>query len=219
MSLFNKKRSVMALSDESIAAIKRELDSILNVAANFDKLMAKTGKLVISLEGRVRGDLLAFVLYLDGMGSGPTDPAEIRVVNQIFGIDLSHVDFTLYRKDVANKYFENAVPPSVLIFNEMGRSVQRAQFTKEDGTVSAQGQTDELSQMFVSGLINLYALIGSAFISADGMIRESESTDLIRYLTMINNAISGEDAPLPDGPARQTLASHVRLFGKKPKLR
>ena len=219
MSLFNKKRSVMALSDESIAAIKRELDSILNVAANFDKLMAKTGKLVISLEGRVRGDLLAFVLYLDGMGSGPTDPAEIRVVNQIFGIDLSHVDFTLYRKDVANKYFENAVPPSVLIFNEMGRSVQRAQFTKEDGTVSAQGQTDELSQMFVSGLINLYALIGSAFISADGMIRESESTDLIRYLTMINSAISGADAPLPEGPAQQTLASHVRLFGKKPKLR
>ena len=219
MSLFNKKRSVMALSDESIATIKRELDSMLNVAANFDGVMAKTGKLVISLEGRVRGDLLAFLLYLDGVGNGPTDPAEIRVVNQIFDIDLSHVDFVLFRKDVANKYFENAVPPSVLIFNEMGKSVQRAQFTKKDGSVSAHGQTDELSQMFVSGLINLYALIGSAFISADGTIRESESTDLIRYLTMINNAISGEGAPLPEGPAQQTLASHVRLFGKRPKLR
>lgn len=218
MSLFNKKRSVRALDQDSLDAIKRELDSTLNIAANFDKLMAKTGKLAISLEGRVRGDLLAFVLYLDGVGrGGPTDPNEIRVVNKIFDIDLSHVDFELFRNDVGDTHFEHAVPASVLIFNEMGKSVQRAQFTKSDGTVSAEGQTNDLSDLFVCGLINLYALIGSAFISADSVIHESESADLIRYVSMINSAVFGKGAPLPEGAASNALAAHVRLFGKKPK--
>lgn len=216
MSLFNKKRSVMALDKSSIDAIKSELQSSLNVAESFDKLLAKSGKLVISLEGRVRGDLLAFVLYLDGVGRGPTDPAEIKVVNQIFDIDLSHVDFELFRKDVGDTNFEHAVPPSVLIFNEMGKNVQRAQFTKSDGSVAQEGQTSDLSDLFVSGLINLYALIGSAFISADGVIHKNESADLIRYIRMINSAVYGEGAPLPAGAAQQTLAAHIRLFKKEP---
>ena len=217
MSLFNKKRSVRALDQDSIDAIKRELHSTLAIAANFDRLMAKTGKLTISLEGRVRGDLLAFLLYLDGVGRGPTDPNEIRVVNKIFDIDLSHVDFELFRNDVGDANFEHAVPASVLIFNEMGKSVQRAQFTKSDGTVAPEGQTSDLSNLFVCGLINLYALIGSAFISADSVIHENESADLIRYVSMINDAVFGKGAPLPEGAASNALAAHVRLFGKKPK--
>ena len=52
--LFNKKRSVRALGDEAIDTIKQELDNMLAVAASFDKAMASTGNLVISLEGRVR---------------------------------------------------------------------------------------------------------------------------------------------------------------------
>lgn len=219
MSLFNKKRSVMALGDDAINSIKQELQSILDIAASYDKTMSKSGNMVISLEGRVRGDLLAFVLYLDGVGKGATDIREIEVVNQIFDIDLSHVDFTLFRKDVGDKSFESAVPPSILIFNEMGKAVQREQFRKRDGTVGEQGATSDLSTLFVTGLINLYALIGSAFISADGQISERESADLIRYLYMMNRAVFGEDAPLPEGAARRTLQAHVRLFGKKPKLR
>lgn len=219
MSLFNKKRSVMALSDDAIDSIKQELHSILDIAASYDTAMSKSQDMIISLEGRVRGDLLAFVLYLDGVGRGATDMREIEVVNQIFDIDLSHVDFELFRKDVGDKSFENAVPPSILIFNEMGKAVQREQFRKSDGSVGEQGETTDLSTMFVSGLINLYALIGSAFISADGQISERESADLIRYLDMMNRAVFGDGAPLPEGAAQRTLAAHERLFGKKPKLR
>lgn len=219
MSLFNRKRSVAALNNDAIYSIKQELNSILDIAASYDKVMSKSDKLIISLEGRVRGDLLAFLLYLDGVGRGPTDPTEVRVVNKIFDIDLSHVDFVLFRKDVGDKSFENAVPPSILIFDEMGKAVQREQFRTSDGSVGPQGTTTDLSDLFVSGLINLYALIGSAFISADGTIRENESADLIRYISMINRTVYGEDAPLPEGAAQRTLDAHVRLFGKKPKLR
>lgn len=216
--LFNKKRSVRALGDEAIDTIKQELDNMLAVAASFDKAMASTGNLVISLEGRVRGDLLAFALYLDGVGRGPTDLREIAIVNKIFDIDLSHVDFELFRKDVGDKSFESAVPASVLIFNEMGGMVQREQFKKADGTVAPSGQANDLSRLFVEGLINLYALIGSAFISADEMVSQRESNDLIRYLCMINRAITGSDLPLPDGAAQRAYDAHVRLFGKAPKL-
>ena len=219
MSLFDKKRPVTALSKEDIDSIKRELQSILDIAASYDQVMMKSGELVISLEGRIRGDLLAFLLYLDGVGRGKTDPKEIEVVNQIFDIDLSHVDFQIFRNDVGNKSFESSVPPSALILNEMGKAVQRAQFRKSDGDVGPQGDTDTLSGLFVSGLINVYALIGSAFISADGQAVESESNDLIRYLYMINRAVNGPDAPLPTGPAQRVYDAHVRLFGKRPKIR
>jgi|GEM_PF-2789936 len=218
MSLFNKKRSVMALGDDAIASIKQELNSILGIAASYDKTLAQSGKLIISLEGRVRGDLLAFVLYLDGVGKSKVDLREIEVVNQIFDIDLSHVDFTLFRSEVGDKAFEHAVPASILIFNEMGKIVQREQFRKRDGSVGSQGNSAELSSLFVNGLINLYALIGSAFISADGQISEHESEDLIRYLCMMNRAVNGTGAPLPAGAAQRTLDAHVRLFGKQPKL-
>lgn len=218
MSLFDKKRSVMALSNEALATIKQELHSMLNIASSYDKVMSNSGENIISLEGRIRGDLLAFVLYLDGMGKGKTDPKEIEVVNQIFDIDLSHVDFDLYRKDVGDKSFENAVPPSVLIINELGKTVQREQFRTRDGEVGPQGNSTELSSLFVSGLINLYALIGSAFISADGTVSERESGDLIRYLCMMNRAITGTSEPLPEGAAQRAMDAHVRLFGKKPKL-
>ncbi len=218
MSLFNKKRSVTALDQRAISIIKQELQSILDIAASYDKTMSKTGRLIISLEGRVRGDLLAFVLYLDGVGRGKTDLREIDVVNKIFDIDLSHVDFELFRNDVADSLFEKAVPPSILIFNEMGKMVQREQFRTSEGDVSSQGTTSELSTMFVNGLLNLYALIGSAFISANSEITQRESEDLIRYLCMINNAINGSSLPLPEGAAARTYGAHIRLFGKKPKL-
>jgi hypothetical protein len=217
MSLFNKKRFVTALGDDALESIKQELHSILSIAASFDKLLSGTGNTTISLEGRVRADLLAFVLYLDGMGKIKTDPREVEVVNQIFDIDLSHVDFALFRSEVGDKAFEHAVPPSILIFSEMGKVVQREQFRKSDGSVGPQGDTDELSVLFVDGLINLYALIGSAFISANQQISERESGDLIRYLRMMNCAINGPDAPLPAGAAQRTLDAHVRLFGKPPK--
>lgn len=219
MSLFDKKRPVTALSKEDIDSIKQELQSILDIAASYDQVMMRSGELVISLEGRIRGDLLAFLLYLDGVGRGKTDPKEIEVVNQIFDIDLSHVDFQIFRNDVGNKSFENSVPPSALILNEMGKAVQREQFRKSDGDVGPQGDTDTLSGLFVSGLINIYALIGSAFISADGQALESESNDLIRYLYMINRAVNGPNAPLPAGPAQRVYDAHVRLFGRRPKIR
>lgn len=219
MSLFEKKRSVVALSEAAIDSIKQELQSTLDVAASYDRVMSKSDELVISLEGRIRGDLLAFVLYLDGVGKSYTDPKEIEVVNQIFDIDLSHVDFELFRKDVGDHSFENSVPPSILIINELGKTVQREQFRKSDGNVGPQGDTSALSNLFVSGLINLYALIGSAFISADGTIHEGESADLIRYLCMLNRAVNGVSEPLPEGAAQRTMQAHVRLFGKKPKLR
>ncbi len=218
MSLFEKKRSVTALGDDAIDTIKQELHSMLKIAASYDKMMLKSGGLVISLEGRIRGDLLAFVLYLDGMGRGKTDPKEIEVVNQIFDIDLWHVDFELFRNDVGDKEFENAVPPSILIINELGKTVQREQFRKSDGGIGPQGETSDLSNMLVAGLINLYALIGSAFISADGEISERESADLIRYLCMMNRAVTGQCEPLPVGAAQRTMQAHVRLFGKKPKI-
>lgn len=219
MSLFEKKRPVTALSKEDIDSIKQELQSILDIAASYDQVMMRSGELVISLEGRIRGDLLAFLLYLDGVGRGKTDPKEIEVVNQIFDIDLSHVDFQIFRNDVGNKSFESSVPPSALILNEMGKAVQREQFRKSDGDVGPQGDTDTLSGLFVSGLINIYALIGSAFISADGQAIESESNDLIRYLYMINRAVNGPNAPLPAGPAQRVYDAHVRLFGRRPKVR
>lgn len=219
MSLFEKKRSVAALNEDAINSIKRELGSMLEVAASYDRVMGKTGRLVISLEGRIRGDLLGFVLYLDGMGKGETDATEIDVVNRIFDIDLWHEDYQLFRRDVSDKRFENAVPPSILIIRELGKTVQREQFRTSDGSVSPQGETTELSDLLVNGLINLYALIGSAFISADGEIVERESADLIRYLCMINRAITGASEPLPQGAAQRTMDAHVRLFGKKPKLR
>lgn len=218
MSLFDKKRPVTALSRKEIESIKQDLRSLLDIAASYDQVMSKSGELIISLEGRIRGDLLAFLLYLDGIGRGKTDPKEIEVVNQIFDIDLSHVDFELFRKDVGNKSFERSVPPSALILNEMGKAVQREQFRKSDGGVGPQGETNTLSGLFVNGLINLYALIGSAFISADGQARESESNDLIRYICMINRAVNGPGAPLPPGPAQRAYNAHVRLFGKQPKL-
>ncbi|MBO7674351.1 MAG: hypothetical protein J6S63_05020 [Atopobiaceae bacterium] len=217
MSLFNKKRSVMALGDDALASIKQELHSILGIASSYDKLLSGTDTMVISLEGRVRADLLAFLLYLNGVGKNKIDLREIEVVNQIFDIDLSHVDFTLFRNDVGDEEFENAVPPSILLFSEMGKVVQREQFRKRDGSVGPQGDSDELSALFVNGLINLYALIGSAFISADGRISERESGDLIRYLCMMNRAVNGLGAPLPAGAAQRTLDAHVRLFGKPPK--
>ncbi len=218
MSLFEKKRSVVALGDDAIESIKKELHSMLEIAASYDKVMLKSGDLVISLEGRIRGDLLAFVLYLDGVGNGKTDPKEIEVVNQIFDIDLWHADFELFRHDVGDKEFENAVPPSILIINELGKTVQREQFRKSDGDVGPQGETSDLSNMLVAGLINLYALIGSAFISADSEISERESADLIRYLCMMNRAVTGKSEPLPAGAAQRTMQAHVRLFGKKPKI-
>ncbi|MDO4806693.1 MAG: hypothetical protein Q4A07_05535 [Coriobacteriales bacterium] len=219
MSLFDKKRSVTALSKEAIDSIKQDLQSMLSIAASYDQVMMRSGELVISLEGRIRGDLLAFALYLDGVGKGKTDPKEIEVVNQIFDIDLSHVDFEIFRNDVGNKSFESSVPPSALILNEMGKAVQREQFRKSDGNVGPQGDTDTLSNLLVADLINLYALIGSAFITADGQALESESNDLIRYLCMINRALNGPDAPLPAGPAQRVYQAHIRLFGRKPKVR
>lgn len=218
MSLFEKRRPVTALSDQEIQSIKQELHSILQIAQSFDQVMGKSGNAVVGLEGRVRADLLAFVLYLDCAGRAPTDPAEIAVVNTIFDTDLTKADFALYRKEVSNKLFEKSVPPSILIYSEMGKAVQREQFRTSDGTVGPEGTSNTLSSMFVHGLINLYALIGSAFISADGEAREKESGDLIRYLSMMNRAINGADAPLPKGPAQQAYDAHIRLFGKKPKL-
>ena len=215
MSLFDKKRSVAALSDNAIDSIKNELNSMLDIAASFDNVMQKSDAICISLEGRMRADLLAFTLYLDGIGKGPTDPAEIKVVNKIFGIDLSHVDFQLYRKDVGNRSFEHAVPPSILMINELGKTVQREQFRTSDGSVAAQGKTSDLSDMLVNGLINLYALIGSAFISADGQIRESESNDLIRYLYMMCHAVNGAGNPWEGVPSvpQQPVDEELRKRG------
>ena len=211
MSLFERKRSVRALDPASVEAIHRELDSVLSVAASYDKLMAKEGGIQISLEGRARGDLLAFVLYLAGVTRG-VDQREIDVVNQIFDINLDHVDFKIFREDVSDHLFENAIPPSILMLMELGATLQH----EMDATGNA--MDTNLAAAFSVDLINLYALVGSALISADGKIAERESADLIRYLYLMCHAAFGNDAELPPGPAQQTLASHVRLFGRRPQL-
>ena len=103
MGLFEKKRSVVALSDQALDTIKEELDSVLSVAKSYDQIMVKNGDgILISLEGRIRGDLLAFTLYLSGVSSNWVSPKEIQTVNRLFDIDLSHVDFEIFYADVSN---------------------------------------------------------------------------------------------------------------------
>ncbi len=212
MALFERKRSVRALDPASIDVICRELDSVLAVAASYDKLMANDGSIIISLEGRIRGDLLAFVLYLAGVTRG-VDPREIAVVNRIFDINLDHADFKIFHDDVSDHLFEKAIPPSILMLMELGSTLQREMHSTGDD------MDTNLAAAFSVDLINLYALVGSAFISADGKISERESADLIRYLYLMSHAAFGDNTDLPSGPAQQTLAAHVRLFGKKPKLK
>lgn len=211
MSLFERKRSVRALDPASIDAIRNELEAVLSVAASYDALMAKNNSLTISLEGRIRGDLLAFVLYLAGITRG-VDQREIDVVNRIFDINLDHVDFKIFRDDVSAHLFEHAIPPSILMLMELGSTLQR----EMDATGDA--MDTNLAAAFCVDLINLYALVSSALISADGKITERESADLIRYLALMCRAAFGDDAELPAGPAQQTLVAHTRLFGRKPKL-
>ena len=103
MGLFEKKRSVVALSDQALDTIKEELDSVLSVAKSYDQIMVKNGDgILISLEGRIRGDLLAFTLYLSGVSGNWVSPKEIQTVNRLFDIDLSHVDFEIFYADVSN---------------------------------------------------------------------------------------------------------------------
>ena len=211
MALFERKRSVRALDPASVDAIRRELESVLSVAASYDALMVKNGSATISLEGRIRGDLLAFVLYLAGITKG-VDAREIAVVNRIFDIDLDHVDFQLFHDDVSTHLFEHAIPPSILMLMELGSTLQIQM------RASGDEMDTNLAAAFCVDLINLYALVGSALISADGKITERESTDLIRYLTLMCHSAFGEEAELPPGPAQQALAAHARLFGRKPKL-
>ena len=221
MSLFDKKRSVVALGDDAIQSIRNELNSVLGIARSFDELMAKSGDLVISLEGRIRGDRLAFTLYLSGINRG-VDPREIQVVNSIFDIDLSHVDFQIFSKDVSSRNFERSVPPSILILKEMGMVLQRETTTNEDGITASEaaerGGVTNMATKLPDDLINLYALVGSAFISADSQISKRESNDLCRYLYMMKRAVSGYGAELPEGPAQQVVLGHVRLFGRGPKI-
>jgi hypothetical protein len=218
MGLFNKKRSVGALGDDALAAIKDELDSVLSVAKSYDQVMlSKADGIIISLEGRIRGDLLAFMLYLSGIEKG-VDPNEILTVNKLFDIDLSNVDFQIFRNDVSNKNFERSVPPAIWLTLELGDTLEREARKEESGDETSES-TGVLAQTIADDLINAYALIGSAFISADGQIRESESNDLIRYLHMMSRAVNGPDASLPEGPAQNVCQSHVRLFGKQPRLK
>lgn len=209
MALFEKKRSVQALDDQSIEAIRKELASVLSVAANYDALMAHNDTLTISLEGRIRGDLLAFVLYLAGITKG-TDLREIRVVNQIFDIGLSQADFHMFHADVSSYRFEHAVPPSILMIGELGRTLQH------EMELSGNAIDTNLAAAFSVDLINLYALVGSALISADAEVTERESADLIRYLFQMCRAAFGPNTELPAGPAHQTLLAHKRLFGREP---
>ena len=221
MSLFDKNRSVVALGDGAIQTIRNELNSVLGIARGFDEVMAKSGDLVISLEGRIRGDLLAFVLYLSGINRN-VDPREIQVVNSIFDIDLSHVDFQLFRKDVSNRNFERAVPPSILILKEMGMLLQHESTPNEEGITASeaasQAGVSNMAIVLPDDLINLYALVGSAFISADAKVSKRESNDLCRYLYMMKRAVSGYGSELPEGPAQQVVLGHVRLFGRGPKI-
>ena len=211
MALFERRRSVRALDPASVAAIKRELQSVLSVAASYDKLMANDDALIISLEGRIRGDLLTFVLYLAGISRG-VDKREIAIVNDLFDINLDHVDFTMFRSDVSGRLFERAIPPSILMLMELGTTLQR------EMSASGNEMDTNLAAAFSVDLINLYALVGSALVSADGSITERESADLIRYLYLMCRAAFGPNSELPPGPAQQVLAAHVRLFGKPPKL-
>ncbi len=209
MALFEKKRSVRALDNQSVDAIRSELESVLNVAASYDRLMSHIDALTISLEGRIRGDLLAFVLYLSGITRG-VDPREIEVVNRIFDINLDHADFKLFRDDVSSHLFEHAIPPSILMLCELGRTLQ------QEMEASGNGMDTNLSAAFCVDLINLYALVGSALISADAKITERESADLINYLLLMCRAAFGPNTELPSGPAYQTLVAHRRLFGRLP---
>ena len=222
MALFERKHPVTALGDEALTSIKRELDSVLSIAASYDQMMSKTGDMTISLEGRIRGDLLAFTLYLSGITKG-VRPEEIAVVNQIFDIDLSHVDFELFRKDVGNRSFEHAVPPSILILKELGNRLQHEQSVTQDGLtasdVAKRSGVSNMAAAFSVDLINLYALIGSAFLSADGIMVQRESADFIRYLYMMSRAVWGPNATLPEGAAQRVLEAHKRLFGKVPKIK
>lgn len=221
MGLFDKKRSVIALGDQALETIHNELNSVLSVAKSYDDIMSKSGDMMISLEGRIRGDLLAFMLYLSGVGKIAVSPSEIATVNKLFDINLSHEDFRLYRKDVGEKAFERSVPPAILLLKELGTTLQREAAKTEEGRraleENAKNGIPSLAQAFGDDLINVYALIGSALISADSKVTERESGDLVRYLWMINQVVNGADAPLPAGAAQRTLEAHVRLFGKQPK--
>lgn len=221
MSLFNRKRSVVALDDDAIESIKQEFHSLLEVAASVDKIASNSSKPVISLEGRIRADLLAFVLYFDGIDK-ETDPTEIAVVNKMFDIDLWYEDFAIHSRDMAKKLFEKTVPPSILILNELGRMLQTETTRSANGETASQvasrNGVGDISRELGNGLVNLYALIGSAFISADGQVTQRESEDLIRYVAMMSRAVNGADAPLPQGAAQRTFDAHVRLFGKRPRI-
>jgi len=223
MGLFEKKRSVIALPDSALESIKHELDSVLSVAKSYDEIMLKgTDGMLISLEGRIRGDLLAFMLYLSGV-SKTLSQNEILTVNKLFDIDLSHVDFEIFYNDVSNRNFEHAVPPAILLIKELGATLEREARKSEQGVQTMEEKQNlgipSLARAFADDLINVYALIGSALISADSKVTERESGDLVRYLYLMNNVVAGEGAPLPQGAATRTLEAHVRLFGKKPKLR
>ena len=209
MGLFERKRSVSRLGDQDIQTIKQQLDAMLDIARSYDRTMASAGLLTISLEGRMRGDLLAFTLYLAGADK-TIKLQEVEVVNRIFDIDLSHVDFELFRKDVGDANFEHAIPPSVLILKELGKRMEAER--------SVDAGSKEIARTLCHNLINVYALIGSALLSADGQISEQESSDLVRYLTMISEAALGTGAELPEGAAQRTLAAHERLFGKLHRL-
>ena len=210
MGLFERKRSVSALDDKDIQTIKRQLDAMLDIARSYDRTMASAGLLTISLEGRMRGDLLAFTLYLAGADKS-IKLQEVAVVNRIFDIDLSHVDFELFRKDVGDANFEHAIPPSVLILKELGKRLEAEHSVDTSST--------EVAQTLCRDLINVYALIGSALLSADGQVTEQESADLVRYLSMICEAALGASASLPEGAAQRTMAAHERLFGSLRGLR
>ena len=220
MGLFERKRSVAALDAKALESIKLELNELLSIAASYDNVIARQQKMYISLEGRIRGDLLAFVLYLAGVTKG-IDLREVLAVNQIFDIDLSHFDFQLFAKEVGSKSFERSVPPSILLLKELGNELQRAQTLTSDGSVSTAFEDVDgmsvLARELCLDLINAYALIGSAFISADSTVTERESGDLVRYLYLMSDAVHGEGAPLPMGAATRAEQAHVRLFGKKPK--
>ena len=211
MGLFERKHSVSMLGDKDIQTIRQQLDAILDIAKSYDRTMASAGLLTISLEGRMRGDLLAFTLYLAGADK-TIKLQEVEVVNRIFDINLDHVDFKIFRDDVSAHLFEHAIPPSILMLMELGSTLQR----EMDATGDA--MDTNLAAAFCVDLINLYALVGSALISADGRITERESADLIRYLALMCRAAFGDEAELPAGPAQQTLVAHTRLFGRKPKL-
>ena len=211
MGLFERKRSVRALGPVAIESIRKELESVLSVASSYDQLMSHNETVPISLEGRIRGDLLAFVLYLSGVSRG-VDPREIEVVNQIFDIDLCHVDFQIFRTDVSDHLFEYAIPASILCLQELGSILQ------QEMASSGKAVDTDLASAFIVDLINMYALVGSALISADSKVTERESADLVRYLHRMCVGAFGPEAKMPEGPASRTLAAHVRLFGKEPKL-